>query len=179
MTKSKESPQVPGKGNGDGKEEAATGAEGAAQSQQAKPELNVLGQYIKDLSFESPGAPGSLQSPPKNPQLQVSVNVGAARKAGEAYEVTLNLEAHAKSDAGVIYNVELAYGGVFQLKNVPEQMLQPVLLIDCPTLLFPFLRRVIADITRDGGFPPLMLDPIDFRRLYAQNVARAEGPPNN
>jgi preprotein translocase subunit SecB len=182
MNNKKEGRQPPGKGNGDGKPETAetaTPSEGTAQGQQGKPELNVLGQYIKDLSFESPAAPGALQSPPKNPQLQVSVNVGASHKSGEAYEVTLNLEAHAKSDTGVIYNIELSYGGLFQLKHVPEAMLQPVLLIDCPTLLFPFLRRVIADVTRDGGFPPLMLDPIDFRRLYAQNAARAEGQPSN
>jgi preprotein translocase subunit SecB len=179
MTKTKEDGQPSGKGNGDGKQETGQRPEEAAQGSQAKAELNVLGQYIKDLSFESPAAPGSLQSPPKNPQLQVSVNVGAGQKSGDAYEVTLNLEAHARSEAGVIYNIELSYGGVFQLKNVPEAMLQPVLLIDCPTLLFPFLRRVLADVTRDGGFPPLMLDPIDFRRLYAQNVARAEGQPSN
>lgn len=176
MDKKKEGGLEPGKGNGDGKPQTAASPGEAAQP---KAELNVLGQYVKDLSFESPTAPGSLQAPPKNPQLQVSVNVGAVRKAGEAYEVTLNLEAHAKSDTGVIYNVELAYGGLFQLKNVPEPMLQPVLLIDCPTLLFPFLRRVLADVTRDGGFPPLMLDPIDFRRLYAQNAARGEGQQSN
>jgi preprotein translocase subunit SecB len=174
---SKKEAKQPGKGNGDGMPEAAATA--AEPGVQAKPELNVLGQYVKDLSFESPGAPGTLQSPPKNPQLQVSVNVGAMRQAGDAYEVTLNLEAQARSESGVIYNVELAYGGVFQLKNVPEAMLQPVLLIDCPTLLFPFLRRLVADVTRDGGFPPLMLDPIDFRRLYAQNLSRAEGQPAN
>jgi preprotein translocase subunit SecB len=179
MNKKKESREQPGKGNGDGKPEAAAKAEEAPQAPQGKAELNVLGQYIKDLSFESPSAPSALQAPPKNPQLQVSVNVGAARQSGEAYEVTLNLEAHAKSDTGVIYNIELAYGGLFQLKNVPENMLQPVLLIDCPTLLFPFLRRVLADVTRDGGFPPLMLDPIDFRRLYAQNVARGESQQSN
>jgi preprotein translocase subunit SecB len=179
MDKEKERRREPGKRNGDGKPEAAP-AEQPAQAAQGKAELNVLGQYIKDLSFENPSAPGALQAPPKNPQLQVSVNVGAVRQMGEAYEVTLNLEAHAKSDAGVIYNIELAYGGLFQLRNVPENMLQPVLLIDCPTLLFPFLRRVLADVTRDGGFPPLMLDPIDFRRLYAQNAAtRAEGQPSN
>jgi preprotein translocase subunit SecB len=176
MDNKKEGGQQPGKGNGDGKPVTAPAGEAA---EAVKPELNVLGQYVKDLSFESPTAPGSLQAPPKNPQLQVSVNVGAVRKTGEAYEVTLNLEAHAKSDTGVIYNVELAYGGLFQLKNVPEAMLQPVLLIDCPTLLFPFLRRVLADVTRDGGFPPLMLDPIDFRRLYAQNAGRGEGQPSN
>ncbi len=175
MAKKSDEQSPQGKRNGDGHPEAGP-AEGAAQP--GKAELTVLGQYIKDLSFESPAAPGSLQAPPKNPQLQVSVNVGA-RPTGEAFEVTLNLEAHAKGDAGVIYNIELAYAGVFQLRNVPETMLQPVLLIDCPTLLFPFLRRVLADITRDGGFPPLMLDPIDFRRLYAQNTAKPEGQASN
>lgn len=179
MDDKKEGRQPPGKGNGDGKPETGSSSDEAGLSPQGKAELNVLGQYIKDLSFESPAAPAALQMPPKNPQLQVSVNVGAARQSDDAYEVTLNLEAHARSDAGVIYNIELAYGGVFQLRNVPEAMLQPVLLIDCPTLLFPFVRRVLADITRDGGFPPLMLDPIDFRRLYTQNVARAEGQPSN
>jgi preprotein translocase subunit SecB len=177
MDKKKDGRKDQGNGNGDGHPEAA--AEEAAQAAPGNAELNVLGQYIKDLSFESPGAPGTLQAPPKNPQLQVSVNVGTNKQAGEAYEVILNLEAHAKSDNGVIYNIELAYGGVFQLKNVPEPLLQPVLLIDCPTLLFPFLRRVLADVTRDGGFPPLMLDPIDFRRLYAQNTARPEGAASN
>ena len=85
----------------------------------------------------------------------------------EAYEVALQLEVHAKSDEGVIYNVELIYGGLFRLRGLPQNLLQPVLFVDCPTLLFPFLRRVLADIIRDGGFPPLMLDPIDFGRLYA------------
>ena len=137
----------------------------------------MLGQYIKDLSFESPAAPEVLQTPPPNPQLQVTVNVNAASKSDEDYEVILNIEVHAKSDTGVIYNVELFYGGMFRLRNVPQNMLQPVLFIDCPTLLFPFVRRVLADVTRDGGFPPLMLDPIDFGRLYAQNLARAGAGP--
>ena len=114
-----------------------------------------------------------LQTPPPNPQLQVTVNVNATSKSDENYEVVLNIEVHAKGDAGVIYNVELFYGGMFRLRDVPQNMLQPVLFIDCPALLFPFMRRVLADVTRDGGFPPLMLDPIDFGRLYAQNLARA------
>ena len=178
MAKSRPMGDQPKKTNGDGPSpESPQPAPDAAAAVQ--PQLTMLALYVKDLSFESPSAPGSLQAPPKNPQLQVSVNVGAVRKAGEAYEVTLNVEAHAKSDTGVIYNVELAYGGLFQLKNVPEAMLQPVLLIDCPTLLFPFLRRVLADVTRDGGFPPLILDPIDFRRLYAQNAASGEGQQSN
>lgn len=171
MAKGKESPEDKKNGGGAG-EPAAPAPAGGPQLQA---QLNVLGQYIKDLSFESPAAPKALQSPPQNPQLQVSVNVGAARQSAEDYEVTLNIEAHARSEAGVIYNIEVAYGGVFRLRNMPENMIQPVLLIDCPTLLFPFLRRLVADVTRDGGFPPLMLDPIDFRGLYAQNVARAQG----
>ncbi len=178
MAKSKDTPDQQEKTNGGGTAGAKSEPEGAPApggGAQLQAQLNVLGQYIKDLSFESPGAPKALQAPPQNPQLQVSVNVGAARQSGEDFEVTLNLEAHARSDAGVIYNVEVAYGGVFRLRNIPENMLQPVLLIDCPTLLFPFLRRLVADVTRDGGFPPLMLDPIDFRGLYAQNVARAQG----
>jgi preprotein translocase subunit SecB len=138
-------------------------------------ELNVLGQYIKDLSFESPAAPQSLQGPGKNPQLKVGVNVNATSRPDDVFEVTLNLEVHAKHDAGIIYNVELIYGGLFRLRNVPPNLSQPVLFVDCPTLLFPFLRRVLADVTRDGGFPPLLLDPIDFGRLYAQNLARAQG----
>ena len=138
-------------------------------------ELSVLAQYVKDLSFESPGAPQSLQGPGQNPQLKVSVNVNAAARAEEAYEVSLNLEVHAKSDRGVIYNVEMIYGGLFRLRGVPQNLLQPVLFVDCPTILFPFMRRVLADVTRDGGFPPLMLDPIDFGRLYTQNLAKAEG----
>ena len=146
-------------GNGDGP--------GGSQAQ-----LNILAQYVKDLSFESPGAPQTLQGPGQNPQLQVGVNVNAGPRGDDIYETVVHMEAHAKSDAGVIYNVELDYGGLFRIKNVPENMLQPVLFVDCPTLLFPFLRRAIADVVRDGGFPPLMLDPIDFGRLYAQNLSK-------
>ena len=171
MAKKKEGPETTGNGK-----PGVTGqppeAEQAA-TQVAGAELNVLGQYIKDLSFESPAAPEVLQTPPPNPQLQVTVNVNAVSKSDENYEVVLNIEVHAKGDTGVIYNIELFYAGMFRMRGVPQNMLQPVLFIDCPAILFPFVRRVLADITRDGGFPPLMLDPIDFGRLYAQNLARA------
>lgn len=170
MAKKTEKPAEKAKTNGD-----EPPAPQAGVPQQAAAQLNVLAQYVKDLSFESPAAPQSLQAPGQNPQLQVSVNVGAGPRPDDVFEVTLNVEVHAKNDAGVIYNVELAYGGLFRLRNVPANLLQPVLFVDCPTLLFPFLRRVLADVTRDGGFPPLMLDPIDFGRLYTQNLARAQG----
>jgi preprotein translocase subunit SecB len=165
----KEKEKDASKTNGDGP--TAAPAQGAAPAAQ----LSVLGQYIKDLSFESPGAPQTLQTPGQNPQLKVGVNVNAAPRAEDNYEVSLNVEVNAKNDAGAIYTVELVYGGLFRLKNVPENLLQPVLFVDCPTILFPFLRRVLADVTRDGGFPPLMLDPIDFGRLFAQNLARTRG----
>ncbi len=138
-------------------------------------QLNILAQYVKDLSFESPGSPQTLQGPGENPQLQIGVNVNGGPRGDDLYEVIVHLEAHAKSDAGVIYNVELDYGALFRIKNVPENLMQPVMFVDCPTLIFPFVRRVIADVVRDGGFPPLMLDPIDFGRLYAQNLSKGEG----
>jgi len=174
------------KTNGDGpspeEAPAATGPGQAAGAQGRIPadaQLAVLAQYVKDLSFESPGAPQSLQGPGDNPQLKVGVNVNTGPRGDDAYEVAVHIEAHAKSDAGVIYNVELDYAGLFRIKNIPEQLMQPVMFVDCPTLLFPFVRRVLADVVRDGGFPPLLLDPIDFGRLYAQNMARGQqGDPS-
>lgn len=156
--------------NGDGPARSQTGS--AQTGQQAQ--LNVLAQYVKDLSFESPGAPQTLQGPGENPQLQIGVNVNAGPRGEDIYETVVHLEAHAKSDAGVIYNIELDYAGLFRIKNVPENMLQPILFVDCPTLLFPFLRRVVADIARDGGFPPLMLDPIDFFAMFQQRIAEEQ-----
>jgi preprotein translocase subunit SecB len=165
------------KTNGDGpspEDEASQSAAGARPGPDAQ--LAILAQYVKDLSFESPGAPDTLQGPGDNPQLKVGVNVNAGPRGEDVYEVVLNFEAHARSDAGVIYNVEIAYGGLFRLRNIPQNALQPVLFVDCPAILFPFVRRVLADVVRDGGFPPLMLDPIDFGRLYSQNLARGQQP---
>jgi preprotein translocase subunit SecB len=180
MAKNKAGGDQPKKTNGDGPSpeppNPAAGEAGAKAPVQ--PQLTVLAQYIKDLSFESPSSPQSLQGPGQNPQLKVSVNVYAGPRREDSYEVALQLEVHAKSDEGVIYNIELMYGGLFRLLGVPQNLLQPVLFVDCPALLFPFMRRVLADIVRDGGFPPLMLDPIDFGRLYAQNVAQAQGAKN-
>lgn len=175
--------------NGDGPtpKEAPATAGGSAPSTagegaNARPQLNVVAQYVKDLSFESPGAPQTLQGPGENPQLKVGVNVNAGARGEDIYEVAVNIEAHAKSDVGVIYNAELVYAGVFRIVNVPQDMLQPIMFVDCPTILFPFVRRVLSDVVRDGGFPPLMLDPIDFARLYAQNMAgdqkAAQAQPN-
>lgn len=160
-------------GNGDSSSELppAGPIEGAGE---ARAQLNVLAQYVRDLSFENPSAPKSLQGPGDNPQLQVNVNVNGTRRGEDMYEVSLLFDASAKNDSGLIYNIETVYCGLFRLRGIPDPMIQPVLFVDCPTILFPFLRRLVADVTRDGGFAPLMLDPIDFRSLYAQNMATAE-----
>ncbi|MGB3038845.1 MAG: protein-export chaperone SecB, partial [Methyloceanibacter sp.] len=129
MAKKTESPEQSGKRNGDGlpgdgkpggqaASPEAAAPEGAAPGADAQ--LNVLGQYIKDLSFESPHAPQTLQNPPPNPQLQVTVNVNVASQSPETYEVVLNIDVQAKSDVGVIYNIELFYAGLFRLRNVPQ-----------------------------------------------------------
>ncbi len=167
------------KTNGDGPPPESPSDPAGGAKPGSPPELSVLGQYVKDLSFESPNAPKSLQGPGDNPQLKVGVNVNAGPVGDDTYEVALHLEVHARSDPGVIYNVELVYAGLFRLRGLPQNMLQPVLFVDCPTILFPFLRRVLADVVRDGGFPPLLLDPIDFRRLYAQNLSQSQSTAKN
>ncbi|GAB4229042.1 MAG: protein-export chaperone SecB [Methyloligellaceae bacterium] len=151
---------------------ASQGDGGAAQEQAG--ELSILVQYIKDLSFESPNAPMSLQGPGENPRLTVNVNVQAEAKEDDIYEVSLNFEGKTTNDAGVIYNLELVYAGIFKITGIPNEYLQQVLFVDCPTLLFPFMRRIIADMTQEGAFPPLMLDPIDFAKLYRENQAQIQ-----
>jgi preprotein translocase subunit SecB len=146
------------------------------------PSVNVLGQYLKDLSFENPRAPMSLQPREQNPPININVNVNARQLGPTDLEVTLTMEAKAGTGADVLFAVEIAYAGVFRLMNVPPEHMQPFVMIECPRLLFPFARQIVADATRNGGFPPLMIDPIDFVALFQQNVARNQenpaGPPN-
>jgi preprotein translocase subunit SecB len=148
---------------------------GAGESKQ--PQINVLGQYIKDLSFENPSAPRSLRGGVK-PNIQINFNVQAQPMGEEMFEVALTLEANATNDDGVIYNMELVYAGGFRLHNLPREAIQPVLFIECPALLFPFVRRLVGDLTREGGFPPLLLDPIDFASLYRQRVMQNQAAAN-
>ena len=137
-----------------------------------QPQINVLGQYVKDLSFENPRAPQSLRGPGSNPNVQVNFNVQAQTISEDIYEVSLTLEASASTDEGNLYALELVYAGGFRLKDLPQQAMRPVLFIECPALLFPFVRRLVADLTREGGFPPLFLDPIDFASLYRQRLTQ-------
>ena len=140
----------------------------ATKSGPSSPSIQINAQYIKDLSFESPRAPMVLQEQAQ-PEIEVSVDVKAHRLAEKSFEVVLSASADAKTDSGQVFLVELTYAGVFTLDGVNEQQVAPILLVECPRLLFPFARAIIADATRDGGFPPLMIQPVDFARLFAEN----------
>lgn len=142
----------------------------------AQPQVNVLGQYIKDLSFENPNAPEILKGQIKNPNLKLNFNVVVKQIEPEIYEVALAIEGEATSDQGQLYELELVYGGAFRLKDLPQEAIQPFLYIECPALLFPFVRRLLTDLTREGGFPPLLLDPINFAELYRQNITKQVAP---
>lgn len=137
----------------------------------AQPTLNVLAQYVKDLSFESPGAPNSLRGRDKAPGININVNVNANPLSDKEFDVNLTLNAKASFDKEVLFNVELVYGGVFRIEGFPQEHMLPILFIECPRLLFPFARQIIAECTRNGGFPPLMLDPIDFAQMFQQKIA--------
>lgn len=140
----------------------------------AQPTLSVLVQYIKDLSFESPGAPQSLRGRDRAPSINISVNV-AANPIGETeFDVVLTLSARADDDGKVVFEAELVYGGVFRVANFPKEHMLPILFIECPRILFPFARQIIADCTRNGGFPPLMIDPIDFAQMFQQRLAEEQ-----
>ena len=149
---------------------------GAPADQTNPPRLTVVSQYVKDLSFENPRAPRSLQPGETRPEIQIRVDVRAQQVEAERYEVSLQLHAEAKSGEETAFMVELTYAGLFGLLNIPQDSLQPLLLIECPRLLFPFARRVVADATRDGGFPPLLVDPIDFATLYRRRQQQAQAP---
>jgi preprotein translocase subunit SecB len=150
--------------------------EGAQQSASGL-SLVVNAQYVKDLSFENPRAPASLMATKEPPQIDVNVNVDARGLQPGIYEVSLTIRADAKLGGEPAFITELVYAGIFTLANAPEDVLRPVLLIECPRLLFPFARRIVADATRDGGFPPLFLNPIDFVALYRRQFALRDQEP--
>jgi preprotein translocase subunit SecB len=151
------------------KENAPSGATKPGNGPQ--PTLNVLAQYVKDLSFESPGAPNSLRGREQAPGININVNVNANPLSDKEFDVNLTLNAKATFEKDVLFNVELVYGGVFRIEGFPQEHMLPILFIECPRLLFPFARQIIAEATRNGGFPPLMLDPIDFAQMFQQKIA--------
>ncbi|MBT9372803.1 protein-export chaperone SecB [Rhizobium sp. CSW-27] len=146
----------------------------ANENEMQSPSLTILAQYTKDLSFENPGAPRSLQARDKAPSININVNVNANPLSPTDFDVVLTLNAEAKDDDKVVFAAELVYGGVFRITGFPQEHMLPVLFIECPRLLFPFARQIISDVTRNGGFPPLMIDPIDFGQMFAQRVAEEQ-----
>jgi preprotein translocase subunit SecB len=137
------------------------------QAEQA-PSFTVKGQYIKDLSFENPNSPHSLFIASGQPDIKVDFDLKSQQIQDDIYETTLHVSVRAKAEGATLFLVDLVYAGIFQLYNVPADRIDALVMIDAPFVLFPFARRVISDLTRDGGFPPLMLDPIDFHSLYLQ-----------
>ena len=156
---------------------AETSGNGANNDQ--IPQLNVLVQYIKDFSFENPNAPRSLGPQEKSPNISIQVNVNARQLAETDFEVNLVLEGSAGEDATTLFKFELDYAGVFRIRNVPSADMHPIVMIECPRLLFPFARQIIADAVRNGGFPPLFIDPIDFQALFRQRVAELQAKPSS
>ena len=161
-----------------------SGAKPEEKRQDAPPiQAQVVGQYIKDLSFENPNIGKLMGGPGEDPNMKLEINVNAQSMGDNLYESAINLRAHATNKDGTIYILETVYAGLFRIKNIPQETLEPFLLVNCPALIFPFLRRLVGDISREGGFPPLMLDPIDFAGLFMQRqkqmMAEAAKNPKN
>ena len=139
------------------------------------PMIRILAQFTRDLSFESPNAPESLRQGVESPQIDLNVEMSARPRPDGLYEVDLKLNARASRQAQPVFQVELVYGGLFELQGFPEEQLELVLLIECPRFLFPFARRIISDMTAEGGYPPFLLEPIDFGAVYAAQRAQSGG----
>ncbi|MGL4637445.1 MAG: protein-export chaperone SecB [Beijerinckiaceae bacterium] len=144
------------------------GANGTAANE--APSLNALGQYTKDFSFENPHAPKSLGPQEAQPGINIQVNVNARQLSQDDFEVELKLEGGAGEGADTLFKFDLTYCGIFRAQNIPAEQMGPVVMIECPRLIFPFARQIIADAVRNGGFPPLYIDPIDFGALYNQRM---------
>lgn len=145
------------------------------QENHALPQIAVNAQYIKDLSFENPLAPNSLATEKKTPKVDLSLDVGVAKLPEEdLFEVTIHIHSKASIEDNTLFIVELIYGGVFHLINVTDEQRDPLLAIHCPAMLFPFARKIVADVTQDGGFQPLMIDPIDFGMLYHKKLSESQ-----
>jgi preprotein translocase subunit SecB len=147
---------------------------GTPAEQEFQPSINVLAQYTKDFSFENPNAPRSLGNLQNSPQIQLSVNVNGKPLGGQDYEVELSIEGGAGEGANTLFKFELLYGAVIRLGGIPDDSVHAMVMIEGPRLLFPFARQIISDATRNGGFPPLMIDPIDFVALYRNRLAQAQ-----
>lgn len=159
--------------------EANGNGQAAGTPPTGQPSLNAMVQFTKDFSFENPNAPRSLGPQEKSPNINIQVNVNAKQLADTDFEVNIMLEGSAGEGADTLFKFELDYAGIFRLQNIPKEQTHPVVMIECPRLLFPFARQIIAEAVRGGGFPPLYIDPIDFAALYQARMAEAaqNAPP--
>ena len=142
-----------------------TNGSGGATPAPGQMQVRVLGQYIKDFSFENPNIHKLISGNPEEPTLKLEINVVPAQVAPDVYEAAITFKAEATAKMGTIYVLEMIYAGLFKIENAPPGVMEPMLNVNCPALLFPFMRRIVADMTREGGFPPLLLDPVDFGAL--------------
>jgi preprotein translocase subunit SecB len=150
---------------------------GAPVIADGQPNLRIVAQFVRDLSFENPRAPESLRAGVAQPQIDMNVEMSARSREDGLYEVDLTLSARATRGEEPVFHVEVVYGGLFQVEGVPVEEIEPILLVECPRFLFPFARRLIADVSGDGGFPPFLIDPIDFGAVYAARKVEAGMPP--
>lgn len=150
---------------------------GTPPSAEDAPVMQMRAQYIKDLSFENPRAPASIFNLQEAPELEVNVNLGAQRLDEGVLELTIQVNVRAVSEKLSVFMIDLAYGGIFEVKNIPEDALEQVIFVQGAFLLFPYARRVISDISRDGGFPPVQLEPVDFLTMYQQQRANIQREP--
>ena len=141
---------------------------------QGQAQFRILAQYSKDFSFENPNAPQSLMQQQAQPTMNIQINVNPKQISNTDFEVELKLDGKAESNGSVLFAFELIYAGVFHLQGIPSESVGPLLMIECPRMLFPFAREIIASAVISGGFPPLMLDPIDFVSLYQQRAAQGQ-----
>lgn len=144
-----------------------------ANGEDTAPAIGLISQYVKDLSFENPSAPAAYQWQ-SAPQIDVQFNIGADNVGENIYEVSLKIDISSKTDEGTMFVIDLKYAGLFGVRNVPDDQLQPFFLAEAPRILFPFARRVVADVVRDGGFAPLLLEPIDFHGLFLQQAQQIQ-----
>lgn len=150
---------------------------GAAPAAAPQPRLQILTQYVRDMSFENIAAQKGLASDAK-PDVRVQVNIDAQQRAADHYEVALKVKVESKTGEAPVFILELDYAGIFVIQNVPQEQMHPLLMIECPRLIFPYVRRIVSDLTRDGGYPPMNLEQVDFLSLYRAELARrAEKAP--
>jgi preprotein translocase subunit SecB len=147
---------------------------GPAPQQPGQAQFRVAAQYTKDFSFENPNAPQSLMQQQAQPTMNIQINVNPKQLSNTDFEVELKLDGKAEANKSVLFAFELTYAGVFHLQGIPQDSLGPLLMIECPRILFPFAREIIASAVISGGYPPLLLDPIDFVSLYQQRAAQAQ-----